>query len=509
VRLGFVALTVSRPTRRCPLIDFDVMRARLCLALLSLVLGAWMPAEPRVTTYVPVDQGEWDPGLTCTGRLDIPFVQNVIEAKWSPDSKKLALTTGQRTPSLTTPLGWKEEEFVYTIDVRTGVLTPVGAGIRPEWSTTGKYLSYWPEDEDLRVMRGGKIEAKLLMSIPEVRWVGDKLLYILRRDIREWANGEIRTIARFDKDFEPAYPMDDVYWSPDGTRFTLTRYSYDGGVERYIGTTATATLEPLDVPGAMHMEWSPTGNTLLVRYPNRLDLIAADGVKLSTPLSRFAGPIASWTADGRSLVVGRLSSTLPAGDRFEKFAVWGAPQSSTTATLPNLVGARAFSPDGRYFTGVSRERLDTTRLEVYRCGTWSEEEWNVQGDPEAEARLGRIENEGLRFLRPVPGDVAQFRQYSHTGVDVAAPVGSIIVAADGGTISKVGWQGVGGQGVCVSHGGGLETCYFHTSGALVGLGQRVVRGQPIALVGMTGVTSGPHVHWEAKLFGEIVDPLAR
>ena len=40
-------------------------------------------------------------------------------------------------------------------------------------------------------MRGGKIEAKLLMSIPEVRWVGDKLLYIYKRDIREWANGEI------------------------------------------------------------------------------------------------------------------------------------------------------------------------------------------------------------------------------------------------------------------------------------------------------------------------------
>jgi murein DD-endopeptidase MepM/ murein hydrolase activator NlpD len=76
-------------------------------------------------------------------------------------------------------------------------------------------------------------------------------------------------------------------------------------------------------------------------------------------------------------------------------------------------------------------------------------------------------------------------------------------------VNKLGWQGVGGQGVCVSHGGGLETCYFHTAGALVGLGQRVVRGQPVAIVGMTGVTTGPHVHWEAKLFGQLIDPLSR
>lgn len=490
------------------LIEFRVMRAAVPLMLLALVLGAWMPSESRLATLQPNDAGgAWEAGLNCTGRVEIPGVQNVIEAKWSPDSKRLALTAGERTPSTNSPVGWKEDELIYTFDVPTGALSPVGFGIRPEWSGSGTYLSYWPKDEDLRVMRGGKIEAKLLMSIPEVRWVGDKLLYIMRRDIREWANGDWRTIARFDKDDEPAYPLDDVYWSADGTRFTMTRYSYDGNVQRFIGDTATATLQPLEVPGATYTEWSPSGATLLVRYPSRLDLIAPDGSVQSAPLGRFSGPIASWTADGRSLVVGRVSSTLPAGDRFEKFTVWGAAQGE--AWLPNLIGARTFSPDGRYFTGVSRERLDRTRLELYRCGTWSTDEWNVIGDFDAEARRVRIESDELRWLRPVPGDVAQFRQFSHTGVDIAAPVGSIIVAADNGTVNKVGWQGPGGQGVCVSHGGGLESCYFHTSTALVGLGQRVVRGQPVALVGMTGITTGPHVHLEAKLFGQLIDPLSR
>jgi murein DD-endopeptidase MepM/ murein hydrolase activator NlpD len=289
----------------------------------------------------------------------------------------------------------------------------------------------------------------------------------------------------------------------------MTRYSYDGTIERYMGKTATAEVDLLDAPGATYTEWSPTGNTLLVRYPDRLELIGADGGTQSTPLNRFSGAIASWTADGRSLLVGRISSTIPAGDRFEKFAVWGGEQAKSVAVLPNLIGARTFSPDGRYFAGLSRERLDTTRLELYRCGTWSDDEWNLRGDPEAAARLGLIDGDELRFVRPAAGDVAQFLQYSHTGIDIAAPVGSIIVAADGGTVSKVGWQGVGGNGVCMSHGGGLETCYFHSSATLVNVGQRVVRGQPIALVGMTGVTTGPHVHWEAHLFGQLIDPLER
>ncbi len=486
------------------------MRATLGLTVISLVLGAWMPIDAHLPTLVHDDsRGEWEAGLHCTGRVDIPFVQNVIEAKWSPDSTKLAVTAGQRTPSTTSPVGWKEDEVIYTFDIRTGSLSAVGLGIRPEWSSTGTYLSYWPRDEDLRVVRGGKVEAKLLMSIPEVRWVGDTLLYIYKRDIRAWTNGETRTVARFAKDFEPAYPLDDVYFSADGSRFTLTRYSYDGAIERYIGKTATAELDPLDAPGATYTEWAPTGSTLLVRYPDRLELRGPDAAAQSTPLGRFGGPIASWTADGRSLLVGRISSTVPAGDRFERFTVWGAPQAEATATLPNLIGARVFSPNGRYFLGLSRARVDTTRLELYRCGTWSDEEWNLLGDPGAESRLTLIDDDERRFVRPVPGDVAQFVQYSHTGVDIAAPVGSIIVAADGGTVSKLGWQGFGGNGVCLAHAGGLESCYFHTSATLVNLGQRVVRGQPIALVGMTGVASGPHLHWETRLRGQVVDPLAR
>ena len=57
------------------------------------------------------------------------------------------------------------------------------------------------------------------------------------------------------------------------------------------------------------------------------------------------------------------------------------------------------------------------------------------------------------------------------------------------------------------HGDGLESCDYHTALPLVVVGEHVVRGQPVALMGLTGETTGPHVHWEAKRNGVIVDPL--
>jgi murein DD-endopeptidase MepM/ murein hydrolase activator NlpD len=76
-------------------------------------------------------------------------------------------------------------------------------------------------------------------------------------------------------------------------------------------------------------------------------------------------------------------------------------------------------------------------------------------------------------------------------------------------VDEVGWVPVGGRRVCVLHAGGLESCDYHTALPLVSIGDHVVRGQPVALVGMTGLTTGPHVHWETKLNGMVVDPLQR
>ena len=119
----------------------------------------------------------------------------------------------------------------------------------------------------------------------------------------------------------------------------------------------------------------------------------------------------------------------------------------------------------------------------------------------------RIDSDPRRFVRPVSGAVTQYLQGSHTGIDVSAPVGAIIVAADDGVVDEVGLVPVGGRRVCVLHQSGIESCDYHTSLPLVAIGDHVARGQPVALIGMTGMTTGPHVHWEAKRDGMIVDPL--
>ncbi|MFN2520472.1 MAG: peptidoglycan DD-metalloendopeptidase family protein [Candidatus Limnocylindria bacterium] len=99
---------------------------------------------------------------------------------------------------------------------------------------------------------------------------------------------------------------------------------------------------------------------------------------------------------------------------------------------------------------------------------------------------------------PVAGVVTQVFWYGHTGTDVAAPYGTGIASSIDGVVSAAGWVAVGGLRVCVRS-GSLEVCDYHTSAVYVGVGQYVARGQTIAAIGLSGVTTGPHVHWECKL----------
>ncbi len=110
---------------------------------------------------------------------------------------------------------------------------------------------------------------------------------------------------------------------------------------------------------------------------------------------------------------------------------------------------------------------------------------------------------------PVGGIVTQYYWAYHTGVDLAAPYGTGIGASDDGTVVFEGWVPVGGISVRIQHANGLETGYYHMATTFVGVGQKVKRGQIVGTIGMTGVTTGPHVHWEVKLNGRFVDPLTQ
>lgn len=95
----------------------------------------------------------------------------------------------------------------------------------------------------------------------------------------------------------------------------------------------------------------------------------------------------------------------------------------------------------------------------------------------------------------------------HTGVDIAAPHGRVVVAAEGGRVVRAGWAG--GYGICIdlSHGNGVVTRYAHLSRSVVSVGQEVQRGQQIGAVGSTGFSYGPHLHFEVIINGRPRNPM--
>ncbi len=95
----------------------------------------------------------------------------------------------------------------------------------------------------------------------------------------------------------------------------------------------------------------------------------------------------------------------------------------------------------------------------------------------------------------------------HEGIDVTAPMGAEILAPAAGIVTKVEWVDGYGNMLTIDHGFGIVTRYAHCSRIMVGRGQRVRRGQPIALVGSTGLSSGPHLHYEVWVNGKPVNPM--
>jgi murein DD-endopeptidase MepM/ murein hydrolase activator NlpD len=95
----------------------------------------------------------------------------------------------------------------------------------------------------------------------------------------------------------------------------------------------------------------------------------------------------------------------------------------------------------------------------------------------------------------------------HEGIDVTAPMGSPIEAPAAGIVTDARWESGYGNTVTIDHGFGIETKFAHASKLLVHTGQRVSRGQRIALVGNSGLATGPHLHYEVHVKGRPVDPL--
>lgn len=96
---------------------------------------------------------------------------------------------------------------------------------------------------------------------------------------------------------------------------------------------------------------------------------------------------------------------------------------------------------------------------------------------------------------------------AHEGIDITAPYGTPIISPAAGRVVKVGWENGYGLAVEIDHGYGVRTRYAHQSRTAVAVGQQLKRGDRIGYVGSTGLSTGPHLHYEVIIEGRPTDPL--
>jgi murein DD-endopeptidase MepM/ murein hydrolase activator NlpD len=163
-------------------------------------------------------------------------------------------------------------------------------------------------------------------------------------------------------------------------------------------------------------------------------------------------------------------------------------------------------PDRLIYAGLDRAQYDDVR--VLRWDDGGKVGWfDGSSAPQVSAGL----------MAPVAGHITSgfgyryhpILHYSrlHAGIDFGASWGSPVVAAADGQVIGAGWAGGYGRQVRIAHAGGIVTSYSHMSGIAAGTGTPVRQGQVIGYVGSTGLSTGPHLHFEVRINGQPVNPL--
>lgn len=160
--------------------------------------------------------------------------------------------------------------------------------------------------------------------------------------------------------------------------------------------------------------------------------------------------------------------------------------------------------DFEYNSGgpIDPDEVDVNNPELERVLKTIQSTSNAAHIPSQWAHLGKINNEFGFRRNPFGGRAYEF----HGGMDIDGERGDMVIAPATGVVSEAGWKGGYGNMIEIDHGNGLKTRYGHLSKVEVEDGQQISRGQMIGLVGSTGRSTGPHLHYELRVNDRPINP---
>ncbi|MBB6622764.1 peptidoglycan DD-metalloendopeptidase family protein [Clostridium gasigenes] len=188
------------------------------------------------------------------------------------------------------------------------------------------------------------------------------------------------------------------------------------------------------------------------------------------------------------------------------------------AELDNIFNSISNSNNGNNSGSTNENSNGTSNESNNNNGTGNESNNNsTNNESNNNSGTNNNENTGEGFLRPTDGPITDpfggrtnpvtFQPGFHNGVDFGNASNTPIKASKSGVVTYAGWINGYGNSVIIDHGGGVTTLYGHANSLNVSVNQNVTRGETIALVGSTGMSTGPHLHFEIRINAQPVDPM--
>ena len=277
-----------------------------------------------------------------------------------------------------------------------------------------------------------------------------------------------------------------------------------------LGQWQSLGVAPLSSGGVTGMPMGPTAAAAPIEFaPKRASPVIFQPLVAPKPVEGPAGPL-------------RIQGRAGDGLYWSLRAAGASPQVAAEylAALASEIDVGEVGPGDTFdlVLGSDRQllyaglgRVGQSALQLVRWTTNGRGEWIDA------ANVRRPEPMASGMMMPVDGHITSYFGYRyhpilhftrfHAGLDIGASWGTPIVAAGDGRVVAAGWAGGYGREVQIAHGGGLVSLYGHMSEIVAQPGSFVRQGQLIGYVGSSGLSTGPHVHFEVRLGGQPVNPL--